>query len=148
VTGVCECVGLAAPLLGGGHGILQGQYGLAADQLVSARLILANGTIITVSNASHPDLFWGLRGAGHNFGVVSEYTMKTYDVDGKDNWALNQFVFTENQVEELYTVTERLRATQPANVVIWGLFISMPMIDPVKVRSRYGRGQAYVVLIV
>ncbi|KAH6678178.1 hypothetical protein B0J14DRAFT_316655 [Halenospora varia] len=53
VTGFCECTGTVAPLLGGGHGILQGLHGLLADNLLSARLVLANGTAITVSSESH-----------------------------------------------------------------------------------------------
>ena len=72
VHGVCECVGYTAVLLGGGHGILQGRYGLIADQLVSARMVLANGSAVTVSADSHPELFWAIRGAGHNFGIVVE----------------------------------------------------------------------------
>lgn len=54
VTGACECVGLVGPLLGGGHGYLQGFYGLLSDNLISARLVLANGEAISVSAAETP----------------------------------------------------------------------------------------------
>lgn len=57
MTTACACVGYISPILGGGHGWNQGRYGLAADQLVSARMVLANGTAITVSEDSNPDLF-------------------------------------------------------------------------------------------
>lgn len=50
VTGICECVGFSAPILGGGHGWLQGQYGLATDQVISARLVTPNGDIVNVSD--------------------------------------------------------------------------------------------------
>lgn len=53
MTGACECVGLVGPLLGGGHGYLQGQYGLVSDQLISARVVLATGDAITVSATQH-----------------------------------------------------------------------------------------------
>ena len=91
MTGACECVGLTAVALGGGHGFLQGYHGLLSDQILSVRLVLANGTAITVSSTSHPDLFWALQGAGHNFGVVVSFEWKIYDVDfenGKDVWSV------------------------------------------------------------
>lgn len=75
----CDCVGYMAPILGGGHGWLQGRYGLEADQLISTRLVLANGTVTTVSEESNPDLFWAIRGAGHNFGFVTQAKMRIYD---------------------------------------------------------------------
>jgi hypothetical protein len=53
VTGACECVGLLGPLLGGGHGYLQGFYGLISDNLISARVVLATGDVITVSANEH-----------------------------------------------------------------------------------------------
>ena len=80
VTGVCECTGLMGPALGGGHGLLQGHYGLVADQIVEARVVLASGQAVTVSAASNPDLFYAPKGAGHNFGVVTSLKIKIYDV--------------------------------------------------------------------
>jgi len=53
-------------------------YGLGVDQILSARLVLSTGSVITCSETSNADLFWGLRGAGHNFGIVSSLTVKAY----------------------------------------------------------------------
>ncbi|KAF2660766.1 FAD binding domain-containing protein [Lophiostoma macrostomum CBS 122681] len=84
VTGAGDCTGFISPMLGGGHGWLQGRYGLLADNLISARLILANGTAMTVDSQT-PDLFWALRGAGHNFGIVTSVHYRVYDrVAGQD----------------------------------------------------------------
>lgn len=54
VTGACECVSLAGPLLGGGHGYLQGFYGLISDNLISARVVLASGNVVVVSATQNP----------------------------------------------------------------------------------------------
>ena len=55
-----------------------GMYGLGIDNFVSARLVTATGAIITVSEEENADLWWCLRGAGHNFGIVSELTVKAH----------------------------------------------------------------------
>lgn len=62
---------MLSPILGGGHGWLQGRYGLASDNLVSANMVLADGTTTTVSSENNSDLFWAARGAGHNIGIVT-----------------------------------------------------------------------------
>jgi FAD/FMN-containing dehydrogenase len=72
------------PLLGGGHGFLQGRYGLVVDNVVSARVVLANSTVVTVSGEENGELFWALRGAGHNFGIVTEVRSRVYDVPDRN----------------------------------------------------------------
>ena len=71
---------MAGPSLGGGHGWLEGRYGLVGDNLVETRMVLANGTAIGVSATSNPDLFWATRGAGYHFGIVTEFRSNVYDV--------------------------------------------------------------------
>ena len=124
-------------MLGGGHGILQGRYGLLADQLISARTVLANGSAILVSAESNPDLFWGIRGAGHNFGVVTEFEYKIYDVEERKNWAYESFIFTHDKVEELYTKVNIMtnNGTQPVELLNWSYFLWLPNVDPNNVRS-------------
>ncbi|KAJ9610002.1 hypothetical protein H2200_006332 [Cladophialophora chaetospira] len=118
-------------MLGGGHGFLQGQYGLLADQLINARIILGNGTIVTASKTSHADLFWAIRGAGHNFGIVTEYTLRVYDAQSDDTWAFQQFIFAGKQLDQLYTAVNTMKKSQPAQVVEWGFITRMPVLDPV-----------------
>lgn len=77
-TGSCGCVGMLDPSLGGGHGRYQGLYGLISDNFVRLNVVLANGTAIAVSNSSHADLLWAMKGAGHNFGVVTSFEFNIY----------------------------------------------------------------------
>ncbi|KAK7948541.1 FAD-linked oxidoreductase azaL [Apiospora aurea] len=129
VTGICECVGVSAPILGGGHGWLQGQYGLAADQIISARLVLPNGDAVTVSQDSNPDLFWAIRGAGHNFGLVTEWEYRIYDIKNP-KWSYEIFIFSGDKLEALYELTNEMLKSQPPEVIHWGYIINVAELDP------------------
>lgn len=75
LTGNCNCVGALGAYLGGGYGNLMGIAGMGVDQIISVRLVTADGKIQTVS-ASNTDLFWAIRGAGPNFGIVTSAIVK------------------------------------------------------------------------
>ncbi|KAF1911050.1 hypothetical protein BDU57DRAFT_485443 [Ampelomyces quisqualis] len=132
-TGLCECTSVAGPLLGGGHSYLQGQYGYVLDNLVSARVVTASGELVEASSTKNPDLFWALRGAGHNFGIMTSFTMKVYDV--ASNWTAYSILFASDKVEALFDLVnefEEPSSKRPAKMALTAAVIRLPPIDPIK----------------
>jgi FAD/FMN-containing dehydrogenase len=79
--GVVSSTGIAGYTLGGGLGWLMAKYGLATDNLLAVELVTAEGDILHVDGASHPDLFWALRGGGGNFGVATSFSYRLHPVE-------------------------------------------------------------------
>jgi len=80
LSGTSAGVSVAGYTLGGGAGWLSRAYGYAADSLVSAELVTADGDLVTASADEHPDLFWAIRGGGGNFGVVTALEFRLHPV--------------------------------------------------------------------
>jgi FAD/FMN-containing dehydrogenase len=80
--GIVSMTGIAGLTLGGGLGWLMGKHGLACDNLLSADVVTADGKLVNASASENEDLFWALRGAGHNFGVVTSFEYRLHPVTG------------------------------------------------------------------
>ena len=78
--GVVSSTGIGGLTLGGGIGWLMPKYGLAADNVLSAEMVMADGRVVTASDAENPDLFWAIRGGGGNFGVAASLEFRLHPV--------------------------------------------------------------------
>ncbi|KAK9424066.1 putative FAD-binding PCMH-type domain-containing protein [Seiridium unicorne] len=92
-TGNAVCVGLLGATVGGGIGVLTGLHGLTLDALQSARIVTSSGELVTASKTSNPDLFWAIRGAGANFGIITSATYEIYDQPNGGKAVFGSFVY-------------------------------------------------------
>jgi hypothetical protein len=90
-------------MLGGGFSRLQANYGMSIDNLISVRLVTAKGEIITVSSTAgdRPNLWWCLKGAGHNFGIVISAVVKAFpQINDGMHWESNM-IFLPDHIEQV-----------------------------------------------
>ena len=80
LSGTSPTVGVTGYTLGGGTGWLSRLHGYAADSVLRAELVTAEGELITASAHEHPELFWGLKGGGGNFGIVTSFEFRLHPV--------------------------------------------------------------------
>ncbi|KAI1498336.1 hypothetical protein F5X99DRAFT_420717 [Biscogniauxia marginata] len=123
-TGTCDCVSTLGALLGGGIGYLTGEYGLGVDNVVSMNVVLADGTLKTVTAESSSDLFWALRGAAPNFGIVTSAVLVAHPVNSSNPstaWE-GALIYTPAQLDPVLDAIANLTlASQMALSMTWVL---------------------------
>lgn len=117
-TGSEKCVGLVGTTLGGGIGRFNGLHGLVADSLLCVRLVTATGELITVSASENSDLFWGLRGAGMNYGIVVSATYQVHDLTNGGQIMNADFLFPLNETTAVLDYFKSLQTTLPAELAL------------------------------
>ncbi|KAL8688133.1 MAG: hypothetical protein Q9218_005877 [Villophora microphyllina] len=132
-TGACACVGGLGTALGGGFGRVQGFYGLVADNFLEMTVVIANGSIVTANNQQNSDLFWALRGAGHNFGIVTSFQAKIYPAT--PTWYTATYIFTQDRLEAVFQLLGRFNANgaQQKQLVTYTLIALNPAFGRVPV---------------
>ncbi|KAI3331730.1 FAD binding domain-containing protein [Xylariaceae sp. AK1471] len=139
MTGNCNCVGTLGALLGGGYGNLLGIHGFGVDTVISLRVITADGQLRTVTPSSDPDLFWALRGAGPNFGIVTSAVVKACPAKSDDDfmaWA-GSLVFTPDKLEQVVQAIQDLTLGPEMVVFLYFLSGGPPTNQPVVVASPF-----------
>jgi len=125
--GFISTTGVAGLTLGGGIGYLSRQYGLTIDSLLSADVVLADGSFVTASEDEHPDLFWALRGGGGNFGAVTSFEFRGRPVR---NVVAGPTLFPLDRSAEIMRFWDEFIAQAPEDIDGWFAFLTVPPVDP------------------
>ncbi|KAK2761776.1 hypothetical protein FQN54_001604 [Arachnomyces sp. PD_36] len=129
-TGSCGCVGVLGPGLGGGLGRYMGFYGLVLDSFTEFNMVLADGSEITVTPDINPDLWWAVRGAGHNFGIVTSFR-KEIHAKPNDTWYYITYIFTQDKLEDVVAASNQMNdlGRQPREIVSGVFYSWAPEVD-------------------
>jgi FAD/FMN-containing dehydrogenase len=121
--GNCGTVGVAGLTLGGGYGPLNGLYGLAADNLLAAEMVLADGRRVMIGPDEEPELFWAIRGGGGNFGVVTSLRIQLHE---KRHMLVGPIVYPWSEAEPVLQRYAKFAATMPDELGITVAMMSGP----------------------
>jgi FAD/FMN-containing dehydrogenase len=121
--GLISSTGVSGLTLGGGFGWLMRKHGMAVDNLVSVEMVTAQGEVITASEREHPDLFWAMRGAGHNFGVVTSMEFKVHPMS---TLVAGMVVYPYDRAREVLRNYAAVTANAPREVIAFAAIMHSP----------------------
>jgi FAD/FMN-containing dehydrogenase len=126
-NGLISTTGVGGFTLGGGLGYLTRQYGLTIDNLLEVDVVLADGRFVTANEAENTDLFWGVRGGGGNFGVVTSFLFKAHPVT---TIVGGPILWTLDQAGEVMRWYRDFIKDAPRELSGWFGFITVPPVPP------------------
>jgi FAD/FMN-containing dehydrogenase len=142
-VGINSTTGIAGLTLGGGFGWLTRQHGMTIDNLLSVEMITADGNRVRASEKENSDLFWGVRGGGGNFGVVTEFEFKLHPVGPQILAGL--IVFPFEQAKQVLRHYREFVESAPEELNVWVVLRQAP---PLPFLPESVHGQKVVVLAV
>ena len=140
--GFVSTTGVAGLTLNGGYGFLSRKHGLTCDNLIEAQVVTADGDVLTATDTENADLFWGLRGGGGNFGIVTEFTFRLHPVS-EVAYALKIFP-AEKGVEALKIFREA--APEQADEVLMAVVMSTVPENPLFPPELHGKKTSMVLV--
>lgn len=142
-SGIVSHTGVAGVTLGGGIGHLMRKFGLSVDNLISCDVVTADGEFVVASEQERPDLFWGVRGGGGNFGVVTSFEFQLHPLD--PTVLAGMLAWPMDQAPEVLSLLRELAAEAPDEL---GLYGSLRLAPPLPVVPGELHGKPIVALVV
>lgn len=140
--GVISTTGIAGLTLGGGIGWLMRKYGLACDNLLSVELVTADGKIVRANASENKDLFWGVRGGGGNFGVVTEFEFALHPLGPEISVGMLLYPMEiARSVTELYNSVTKNSPREFSSILLYLMAPPAPFLPP----SVHGKQVAGIV---
>jgi UDP-N-acetylenolpyruvoylglucosamine reductase len=128
-TGLVSATGVAGLTLHGGAGWLLRKHGLTIDNLLSVKIVTADGQLRKASENENPDLFWAVRGGGGNFGIVTDFEFKLHPV-GPQVW-MSVPIYPLDRAKEVMGACRDYMQTAPEDLMVLGVFWSAPKVPEV-----------------
>lgn len=136
VTGLLNHIGFAGAALGGGVGVNSAGVGWSCDSIISAEIVTADGQVLTASADENPDLYWAIRGAGPNFGIVTSLRVRLHPVP--ERVLAGQLLWTVDKAPKVLRYLQDLMDTGSRDLnVLWDL--SVAPADPAYPEHLHGK---------
>ncbi len=141
--GFIASTGVGGLALGGGVGYLTRRFGMTVDNMVSAQVVLADGSVVVADETSHPDLFWALRGGGGNFGVVTQFTFRCHPIGDHGTVIGGPVLYAMEDAGEVMRWYRDLLPSLPEELNGWFGLITIPPAPPFP-EELHGRKAAVI----